>query len=91
VALSCGWGTGRPPAAAALGVVALAVAIGTFFVGGIGRVAEGAVALAYDAPAVPVVEHEDGEVGERLAGTADLGLLERQWRVGGARGQQKQW
>jgi len=45
------------PAAAAPTVVALAVAAGGFFVGGIGKAAEGAVALAYDAPAVPAVEH----------------------------------
>ena len=39
----------------------------------------GAVALAAAAAAagVLVVEHEDGEVGERLAGAADLALPER--------------
>ena len=83
MALSSGRGTGRPPAAAAPAVVALVMATGAFFVGGVGRVAEGAVALAYDALVVPVVEHEDGEVDERLAGAADLGLPERQWRGGG--------
>ena len=71
------------PAAAAPAVVALAMAAGGYFDGGVGRAAEGAVALAYDAPAVPVIEHEDGEVGERLAGPADLGLPERRRRGGG--------
>nr|ACL53258.1 unknown [Zea mays] len=71
--VGAGAGAGAP-AAAAPAVVARGLLVGA---------AEGSVALADDAPAVPVVEHEDGEVGERLAGAADLGLPERR---GGIRG-----
>ena len=46
--------------------------------------AKGSVALAHDAAAAAlVVEHEDGQIGEGLAGAADLALPERR---GGGRG-----
>ncbi|KAF0893938.1 hypothetical protein E2562_031860 [Oryza meyeriana var. granulata] len=45
--------------------------------------AKGAIALADHTPSVLVVEHEDGEIGEHLAGAADLALP---WqRYGGVR------
>lgn len=71
------------PAAAAPAVVAVAVGKGVPSSTG---AAEGAVALSDDSPSVLVVEHEDGEIGEGLAGAADLGLSSLRGGGGGESG-----